>query len=379
MNKLLIISHTEHYKNANGAIVGWGPTITEINYLAQIFDKIYHAAPLHKGIPPKSSKPYIAGIEHIPLKPSGGKGIQKISILLQIPFNLNLIRTYANKATIIQFRAPTGIGMYVLPWLKFMNYTPYWVKYAGNWGAKTLPLGNRLQRCWLKKCVTLKTKVTVNGDWTENKSNIIPFENPCLSENDRASGMQLITNKKLKPPYNYCFVGGLNNNKGVALIIDTFSKLKHANLGTLHIVGDGALRTELEVKANTISNSIIFHGYRDKAAIVEIYKTCHFILLPSKSEGFPKVIGEAMNFGCIPIVSNVSCIGQYIQNNENGFLLNQITVDALNNEIINSLDLTANIYKKYLLINYKIAEKFTYSYFLSRIQKEILTKSNNAK
>jgi len=377
LSKLLIISHTEHYKNTNGEIVGWGPTVTEINYLSQIFEKIYHAAPLHQGVAPKSSKSYISGIEYITLKPSGGKGIQKISIIRQIPYNLSQISKYSKQATIIQFRAPTGIGLYVLPWLKFINNTQYWVKYAGNWGAETMPLGNRLQRWWLKNMLSLDTKVTVNGIWVKDKTSIIPFENPCLTENDRIIGKQLITQKKLTAPYNFCFVGGLNDNKGVALIIDAFSKIKHANLGAVHIVGDGALKTELELIAKKINCTIIFHGYIDKTAINEIYKTCHFMILPSKSEGFPKVIGEAMNFGCVPIVSNVSCIGQYIQNNENGFLLNQITTEALIKSIIQSLNLEPEIFREYLQINHKLAQKFTYSYYLTRIQKELHTKSSN--
>ncbi|GGK51702.1 MULTISPECIES: glycosyltransferase [Flavobacteriaceae] len=372
MNKLLIISHTEHYKNANGVIVGWGPTVTEINYLSQIFDKIWHAAPLHQNTAPKSSKPYVAGIEYVPLKPSGGKGIQKMSIIRQIPYNLNQISKYAPQATIIQFRAPTGIGVYLLPWLKFINNTDYWVKYAGNWGAKALPLGNRLQRWWLKNMLSLNTKVTVNGFWASNKRNIISFENPCLTEDDRALGKQLITSKKPTKPYNYCFVGGLNNNKGVALIIDAFCKIKHSNIGTLHIVGDGILRTQLELKATKIQTPIIFHGFLNKAAIVEIYKACHFILLPSKSEGFPKVIGEAMNFGCIPIVSNVSCIGQYIQNEKNGFLIKPLSEENIMNALQQSLSISKIDFKNYIEHNYKKAENFTFNHYLERIQKEIV-------
>ncbi|RMH12405.1 MAG: capsular biosynthesis protein, partial [Gammaproteobacteria bacterium] len=41
--KLAIISHTEHYLR-NGQIVGWGPTITEINHLTEIFEEIWHVA-----------------------------------------------------------------------------------------------------------------------------------------------------------------------------------------------------------------------------------------------------------------------------------------------------------------------------------------------
>ena len=51
-------------------------------------------------------------------------------------------------------------------------------------------------------------------------------------------------------------------------------------------------------------------------------------VLPSYSEGFPKVIAEAMNFGCIPIVSDISCIRQYIINGKNGFLINQTPTDS---------------------------------------------------
>ena len=42
--KLAIISHTEHYKTKAGTIVGWSPTVNEVNHLLEIFDEIYHVA-----------------------------------------------------------------------------------------------------------------------------------------------------------------------------------------------------------------------------------------------------------------------------------------------------------------------------------------------
>ena len=49
MSKLVIISHTRHYYSQNREIVGWEPTIREINYISKLFDsikdftiKIYH-------------------------------------------------------------------------------------------------------------------------------------------------------------------------------------------------------------------------------------------------------------------------------------------------------------------------------------------------
>mgnify|MGYP003625438807 CR=1 FL=1 len=373
MNKLLIISHTEHYLDEKGIVVGWGSTVTELNHLATIFDEVIHLAPLHKGSALKNAIPYSIKIKYIPLKPSGGKGLQKLSICIHALYNLAIVKKYIKETTIIQFRAPTGIGLYVLPFLKYLNKKPYWVKYAGNWDAKELPLGNKLQRWWLQHKISPETNVTVNGKWQNQSKNIISFENPCLDENDRVFGKKLITKKVVEDKVHYCFIGGLNANKGIEMLVNVFIKLRSNSLGTLNIVGDGVLRNQLENEAKKSINNIVFHGFLAKNSIVEIYKKCHFIVLPSKSEGFPKVIGEAMNYGCVPIVSEVSCINQYIQNNYNGFLISPLSIENLRFFMLESLILSKSNFDKYIAINYKLAEKFTYQNYLERIQKEIIS------
>src|SRR5690554_7114217 len=85
--KLAIISHTEHYSDADGNIVGWGPTISEINHLARDFDMIYHVAFLYEGSPSPSALPYTEkNIRFVPLKPVGGSGlINKLKIVGNAP------------------------------------------------------------------------------------------------------------------------------------------------------------------------------------------------------------------------------------------------------------------------------------------------------
>ena len=117
--KIAIISHTEHYRDSSGKIKGWGPTIKEINKLAIGTNSIVHIAPFHKGIAPKSSLSYSEkNINYLPLKPSGGRGLRKLSILLNAPYNLFVIYKALKSIDFIQFRAPTGMGIYVLPFLK---------------------------------------------------------------------------------------------------------------------------------------------------------------------------------------------------------------------------------------------------------------------
>ena len=43
--KLLVISHTPHYTDQDGRVVGWGPTLRELNYLTDLFEHVYHIAP----------------------------------------------------------------------------------------------------------------------------------------------------------------------------------------------------------------------------------------------------------------------------------------------------------------------------------------------
>ena len=42
LKKLVVISHTEHQTDVNGRVMGWGPTINEINYLAQFWEEGVH-------------------------------------------------------------------------------------------------------------------------------------------------------------------------------------------------------------------------------------------------------------------------------------------------------------------------------------------------
>src|SRR5690554_5665623 len=164
--KLAIISHTEHYKSADGTLVGWGPTVTEINHLLEVFDTIYHVAMLYETEAPISALPYLSDrIVFVPLPALGGKTIgAKLQLVWKSPTILRIINTTLKKVDWFQFRAPTGIGVYVIPFLALCVKTPGWFKYAGNWNQEHPPLGYRLQRWLLKQ---QRRKVTINGSWDQ--------------------------------------------------------------------------------------------------------------------------------------------------------------------------------------------------------------------
>ena len=93
--------------------------------------------------------------------------------------------------------------------------------------------------------------------------------------------------------------------------------------------------------------------------------------LPSKSEGFPKIVAEAWNYGVIPVVSPVGSLPHYLENGINGFLMESINSESLYNSLMelfssNSLDLEA-ISKE----GNQLASKFTFENYLSHLKQEV--------
>lgn len=318
--KLLIISHTEHYLQ-NGQAIGWGPTITEINFLSQYWEEVVHIACLHPGEAPGSSLPYTSeNIRFVAIPPFGGPTWKhKLGIFLKIPSILKKIRKELKGASEVQLRLPTGIGVFLLPWfsLRKRNYT-FWVKYAGNWAQEHPPLGYAFQRWWLRKNLA-RCKVTINGKWPDQPEHCLSFENPCLFEEDLLSGKVHVASKTIEPPFRLIFVGRLEDAKGVTRILDAFEQIDPQLVKEMHFVGNGKNLEAYQKRAEGIDIPISFHGFLNRSEVHTLFKKVDFLLLPSDSEGFPKVIAEAACYGVIPVVSAVSSIPHYIKN-ENGYL-----------------------------------------------------------
>ena len=375
MKTLTIISHTEHYKLPNGTIVGLGSTVTEINHLLNVFDQINHVAMLHTTPAPANALPYASEhIKLIPIKAVGGQGfIDKLSVLWQAPKVLNVVRKAIRKSDCFQFRAPTGIGVYVIPYLMFFNSKKGWFKYAGNWKQKNAPLAYRFQK-WLLE--HQKRNVTINGLWPNQPNQCLTFENPCLSNIDIEKGNQSVKDKAISNNLvNFCFVGRLEEEKGIGLLINAFKSLSEneiSKVGTIHIVGHGRNIEDYKNMANEAKLNFCFHGFLSRESVHDIYIKSHAIVLPSASEGFPKVIAEALNFGCLPVVSNVSGISNYIKEGQNGFLLDTISVEGIVDKLKSVLNMSEQGYSKMIDFERDNIKKFTFDYYNARIKNELM-------
>ena len=373
--KLAIISHTEHYKTSEGLVVGWSPTVNEINHLLEIFDEIYHVAMLKEGIPPPSVMAYSSHkVKFIPLPALGGKTItSKFKTIYNAPQVMSTVSKTLKKVDCFQLRTPTGIGIFLIPYLSLFTRKKGWFKYAGNWNQLKAPLGYRIQRKLLK---IQSRPVTINGRWTDQPSHCITFENPCLTSKNIYEG-QLIDSLKLEyDKFDFCYVGRLEKEKGVERIIKAFSALSDTSkskINQIHLVGNGNDIEYFKSLAKDSGVNIIFHGFLSQLKVFDIYRKSHVFIMPTTaSEGFPKVIAEAMNFRCIPLVSNVSSIGQYVNSGTNGFVLDEVSINSIVDRINQILNLDLESHFRIINSMDSTVKKFTFEYYNHRIINELL-------
>jgi glycosyltransferase involved in cell wall biosynthesis len=151
------------------------------------------------------------------------------------------------------------------------------------------------------------------------------------------------------------------------------SQVEQNSIAAVHFVGDGKAMGKYKLQAAEMPIDIMFHGALSRNEVFEIYKVSHAILMPTTaSEGFPKVLAEAMAFGCIPLVSDLSSISHYIQDGANGFLLKSVSNDQLVIKIREILSLLPNDFKNMMDKQVELLNSFTFSYYNYRIKTDIL-------
>lgn len=372
--KLVIISHTEHYINNEKQIVGWGSTISEVNFVADYWEEVVHIGCLYNSLAPKSALPYSKdNIKFVSIPPYGGKSIaDKLDVLFKIPRIIKTVVKNLKGATEVQLRLPTSMGVFLLPFFSFFlsrKYT-FWVKYAGNWNQSNPPFSYKIQRWWLKNNWA-KCKVTINGFWDNQPKNCLSFENPCLTDSDILNGEEVVHTKDFASILTLCFIGRLDEAKGVDVILDSLHEMNLDKIDKVHFIGDGDERNYYEDKFLFLKDKVIFHGFLAKEKVHEILKISHFILLPSKSEGFPKVIAEAACYGTIPIVSNVGSISHYV-NASNGFVWDKKTNTLYSETLNDALNEDVYLLEKKAKNLRILAKNFTFTNYISKLKSEIL-------
>lgn len=140
-------------------------------------------------------------------------------------------------------------------------------------------------------------------------------------------------------------IGELNKNKNQEFLIRVVQSLVNEMPNVkLLLVGEGSERDNLELLCRRlqIEDNVYFLGYRKD--IPEILRNTDLLFSVSKREGLPVNVMEAMASGKPIIASNCRGNKDLVENNVNGFLINNYNVDdcvektieiLTNNELFN--------------------------------------------
>ena len=138
-------------------------------------------------------------------------------------------------------------------------------------------------------------------------------------------------------------------------------------------MGDGPDKKKYEAEAKSIKKiPVIFTGALSRNDLNLIYLKCQILILPSDSEGFPKVIPESAAYGCVSIVSDVGSIKHYIKR-DNGILLKKSNAYGVSSALIYLLK-NRTVLEKLANNCLELSSKFTYERYNERIKSMVLNK-----
>ena len=363
-----IITHVPH-GCLNGKYFAYSPYVREMNIWSKYVDKIILVAPLElkklneidifysndsidfRNVPSYNFLSFVAAF---------------ISLLKFPKITYEIYKAMKNSDH-IHLRCPGNIGLLGCIVQILFPSKPKTAKYAGNWDLSAKqPLSYRFQKWILRNTfLTKNMQVLVYGEWESSTKNIKPFFTASYFEKDKID----VKPRKLEGKISFLFVGTLSNGKQPLYAIQLVENLYNKGYNVqLTLYGEGIERCMLKkyILENKLENIIFLKGNQNQETIKKAYIENHFVVLPSLSEGWPKAVAEGMFWGCLPIVSKVSCVPNMIENGKRGLLLDLILNQDVQN--IESILKNNNLYQDKVINAVQWSRQFTMDVFEDEIK-----------
>lgn len=128
-----------------------------------------------------------------------------------------------------------------------------------------------------------------------------------------------------RPPKEILFVGSVGKAKGVDVLLQAVWDLRSQGIDArLRIIGrthDGGVWLRRYINSLGLQEAVVYHDHMPWDAVIYEYDKSDIFVLPSRGEGVPHVVIEAMSRGLPVIASNVGGIPWVVQHGESGLLV----------------------------------------------------------
>jgi glycosyltransferase involved in cell wall biosynthesis len=271
-------------------------------------------------------------IPSIRRRPDRSNPLEQILFILSASFwNLSLIPRLKPNATLAFFGVPSG----AIAWLiKIIYQIPYVISLRGGDVPGFRPydfyIYHKLMTPFLRIIWKNAFAVVANSNGLRQLAAAFDskFEIPIIP-----NGVDLELYKIVQRDWSHprlLSVGRIVHQKGLDLAMHALGGLKDLNW-EWRIVGDGPHMQVLQSLAEElgIADRVFFLGWQSRGQVIEKYKQSNVFLFPSRHEGMPNAILEAMASG-LPVVA--TCIAgneELVTDGKTGHLVPAEDVESL--------------------------------------------------
>jgi glycosyltransferase involved in cell wall biosynthesis len=249
-----------------------------------------------------------------PLTVPAGKGLRrKLAMPGWFLRNLRIFFSALRKADAVHAPIPGDVGTIGMI-LALIMRKPLFVRHCGNWNVQRTT-AERFWKWFMERFAGGRNLMLATGGADQLPSRINPdvrwiFSSSlteeellnCASEREAPSGgrLRLITASRQEP------------RKGTDVVIRSIPTiLSDFPDATLDVVGDGAALEDYRKLAHQlgVSERVTFHGYVNHERVIELLRKSDIFCYPTTaSEGFPKVVLEALACGLPVVTTRVSVL-----------------------------------------------------------------------
>lgn len=234
-------------------------------------------------------------------------------------------------ATVAFFGAPSGMIAYLL---KIIFGIPYVVSLRGGDVPGFRPYDFRRYHKILAPYLRLvwrnSASVVANSKGLRDLAHAFDsrFDIPIIP-NGVDLEMYASVERSWQPPL-ILSVGRLVYQKGFDLGMRALARLKHLDW-QWKIAGDGPEMESLKSLAREkgISDRVTFLGWQSRQELIECYKQSNLFLFPSRHEGMPNAVLEAMASGVPVIASHIAGNEELVLHEKTGLLVESENIEAL--------------------------------------------------
>lgn len=302
--------------------------------------------------------------------PVKGVGFSKV-FTIYLMKNLGIVFSLFKKSDFLVVRLPSFLGVFVLT-LNLVFRKKYFIEFVGD-PLDALLTSQKNPKWYFKLFASMFA--ALNRFFVKNADGVIYVTQNYLQSKYPTSHLQAGVSDVEIEGLDYDFtpevnlnevkialIGSFNNEyKGIDTAIKAIYELKKSNKNIhLYILGSGILKEKylaLAVKLGVLEN-IHFDGSRSGGKEVANWlKDKDIYIQPSRTEGLPRALVEAMSVGLPSIASNVGGIPELL---DDQFLIDSEDYLQLARKIQYLLDSDV-LYKNQSQMNYLKAKEYTYN------------------